>query len=155
IYWACGALVDVKPEKDGEDEKQVLLFDHRMGMPLPGTTDKDILTLSALCAHPETLKTYTVSPEYAYDVNPEMVAGVEIHLITSLSALSPRMLFLQRDLLAPAIKGRLTLEVEESLNEFANASPRIGDRKIPVRVATHFTGVLRRFLPPDEGGTDK
>jgi hypothetical protein len=155
FYWACGALVDVKTEKDGAEEKHVLLFDHRLGMPLPGAKEKEILTLSALCAHPEILKTYTVNPEYAYDVNPEMVAGAEIHLVTPLSALAPRMVFLQRDLLAPAIKGRLALEVEASLHEFANASPRIGDKKIRVLVATRFTGMLRRFLPPDEGGTDK
>jgi hypothetical protein len=155
IYWACGALVDVKPEKDNAGDKQVLLFDHRMGMLLPGAKDKEILTLSALCAHPEILKTYTVNPEYAYDVNPEMVAGAEIHLVTPLSGLAPRMVLLQSDLLAPAIKGRLALNVEESLNQFAKAAPRMGDKNIPTQVAPRFTGVLRRFLPPDEGGADK
>jgi hypothetical protein len=150
LYWACGALVDGKPEKDGVAPKQVLLFDHRMGMALPGPNGREILTLSALCAHTELLKPLTVNPEHPYDVKPESVAAAEIHLVAPLSALAPRMAFLQKELLAPAIKGRLTLDVEESLHQFAGSAPRV-----PVHVATRFTGLLRRFVPADEGGTDK
>jgi hypothetical protein len=145
----------VNPEKDGAGDLQILLFDHRMGMPLPGAKDKEILTLSALRAHPEVLKALTVSAENPYDVTPEMVSAAEIHLVAPLSALAPRMGFLQRELLAPAIKGRLAVEVEESFKQFATWAQGTGDKHVPVNVAKRFTGVLRRFLPPDEGGTDR
>jgi hypothetical protein len=155
FYWACGALVDATPVKEGDAAKQILLFDHRMGLPLPGPQGDEILTLSALCADPELLKSLTVDPKYPYDVNAENVATVEIHLVAPLSALAPRMAFLQKELLAPAIKGQLTLDIEESHKQFVKAAPKTAGREVPVRVATHLTGLLRRFLPPDEGGTDK
>src|SRR6266403_1539972 len=96
--WACGVLVDGK-ETEVAGKKEVLLFDPRMGIALPGLKGERIATLAGLREHPELLKALTVNPEFPYDVAAEQVAGAEILLVEPLSALSSRMAVLQKDLL--------------------------------------------------------
>jgi hypothetical protein len=154
-YWACGAMVEGKTENDVATTSEVLLFDPRMGLPLPGTDRKGILTLSALVKKPESLKALTINPDQSYDITSATIATTEIHLVAPLSALAPRMQFLEEKVLRPKITCRLSVDMEKSFKSFTNAAPESEGKKIAVRVASHVADVLRRFLPPDEGGTDK
>jgi hypothetical protein len=149
--WACGALVNAN-EKEAAAKKEIRLFDPRLGIPLPGPTGEGVATLADVRKNPDLLKALTVNSIYPYDVTPEQVASSEIQLVAPLSGLSPRMAVLQKDLLGPSIKGRLTIQPKDSLERFMSVAASLN---LPVRFDKRWTAVLRRFLPPDEGGSAK
>ena len=142
--WLPGAVVG----------KDVLLFDTRLGGPLPGPDNQGYLTLAALRRQPDVVRQLSV---YNYDVTPEQAARLEVHVVSPLSALSPRMHKLQHLLnfsgvqLAQNPVARLA-----SLRKTVQALPGA-----PMEVR-FWSGrdwaapgrLLRSFLPPEEGGAD-
>ncbi len=170
--WACGALVEV----EGVKEKQVLLFDHRLGLPLPGAAGpgrgqlarayrlalpvagpddgREIVTLAALRKQPELLKPLTVEAAHPYDVTAEQVKDSVVRLAPPLSALSPRMRALQDDLLPQRLGARLAVDPAELIRQFGSAAGVEGGAE-SVRGRDRAPGVLRRFLNDKEGGIDK
>jgi len=169
--WACGALVPI----DGAKEKQLLLFDHRLGLPLPGaqgppagelarayrlaapiagpTDGQQIATLAALRKQPELLRTLTVDENQPYDVGPEQLKEAALRLAPELSALAPRMRTLQSALLPEGTGLRPAINAAELIAQLGSA---VGFEGGPdaVRGQDHAPGVLRRFLGPAEGGID-
>ncbi len=148
--WACGVLVHDKPD--------VYLFDPRLGLPLPGPKGEGIATLKAACTDPTVLSQLTVSDAHRYDVTPEQAAKAELRYVCALSALAPRIGMLECELLAPAVKIRLAADAAEEWKRLTTAAKdQIGPNAV-VRAwndgKSSGAGVLRRFLPPDEGGID-
>src|SRR5437660_3059531 len=87
-YWLPGALID----------KQIYLFDTRLGLPLPGPKGQGIATLAQLRAQPDILRQLTVDDRAPYDVSQDQARQAEIHVACVLSALAPRMRYLQERL---------------------------------------------------------
>jgi hypothetical protein len=86
----------------------------------------------------------------AYKVTPEQAARAEVFVAPPLSALSPRMLFLE-GLLADYDRARLAHDPAKLLARFGPEKAGVwdaGSAAAPARL-------LRDFLPPDEGGVDK
>jgi hypothetical protein len=170
--WACGALVDVA----GSKESQILLFDPRLGLPLPGAKGpadsplarafrlalpvagpedgRQIVTLAALRREPDLLKPLTADDRHPYDVGREQVTDALIRLAPPLSALSPRMRLLQAELLPPRLGVRVAADPEELIRRFGAAAGVEGGPDA-VRGRVGAAGVLRNFLGEDEGGVDK
>jgi hypothetical protein len=146
-YWIPGALVD----------NEIYLFDTRLGLALPGGPNK-IATLKQLRAQPQLLKNLSADPKLPYDVSAEQVKKLEILASCNLSAMSPRMQYLN-DVLAPVEGVRLWGDPANALKRFQHAVAndasgirvrgwnQTGDVNTPVRVA-------RYFLPKSEGGVD-
>ncbi len=167
--WACGALVEVG------GEKQVLLFDHRLGLPLPGAKGsaddplarafrlalpvagpddgRQIATLAALRRQPDLLKPLTVDDKLPYDVGAEQVKDAVVRLAPPLSALSARMRALQNDLFSPKPDVLLAADPAELIRQFGSAAGVEGGADA-VRGQAGAAGVLRRFLGPQDGGVD-
>jgi hypothetical protein len=142
-YWAPGALAG------GE----VLLFDTRLGTPLPGPDGRRILTLAHLRTTPDPLKRLEW---IGYDVTTAQAREAEPRLVCSLSALAPRMKLLEQAL-APECKVRLSQEPRGLVQLFRGAKhgPEFskfwsdpGEELVPSRL-------LRSFLLPQEGGADE
>jgi hypothetical protein len=170
--WACGVLVSTGTDKNAP--KQILLFDHRLGLPLPGTVvagetelsrayrralsvpgskeNRQIATLAALRKEPKLLDSLSTDEKHRYDVGPDQVKNAEVHLAPSLTALAPRTLALQDDLLAP-LKVRLAVDPQALVAGFGSAEGVDGPDS--VRVRREALNVLRRFVPADKGGSDK
>lgn len=141
-YWACGVL--------GADD-QLYLFDARLGMPLPGPQGKGIATLEQVEKDPAVLA--QLKGKQPYDITAEQAARSELLLPVTLSALAPRMRTLQDNLLAPAVVVKLASD-PLALRARLRKVHRQGNKEESVRVARWTVGLQRRFLPPDEGGTD-
>jgi hypothetical protein len=148
-YWIPGALVD----------KEIYLFDTRLGIPLPGPKGQGIATLAQVGTQPELLRSLTVDEHFPYDVTPEQAQRAQAYAACFLAALAPRMRYLQQAL-GTGDPVRLGVDPEALLHRFeaAHLGPNAkggvqvwnqpGDVNTPVRV-------LRSFLPPEEGGTDR
>lgn len=142
-----GALV-------GDD---VLVFDTRLGMALPGPKGEGIATLAQLCSQPDVLGQLTVDSNFRYDITPQEIKNAELRVGCPLSALAPRMRFLQKEL-SGGNRVVLTMDGRAVLDRFKKAAA-------PLRLTVHVgnepgdpgtpTRVLRSFLPPDEGGVDE
>ncbi|HXG09025.1 MAG TPA: hypothetical protein VNK04_04485 [Gemmataceae bacterium] len=150
--WACGALAD------RGDGRQVLLFDPRLGLPLPGAKGEGVATLAEVRAQPDLLKQLTVDDKYPYDVTAEQAATAEIHLVCPLSAVAPRMKYLEAKLQdpdpsikAPPVHVKLSADAQELFGQFEAA---VG-KGTPVKVHAGLSKLLRYFLPTDEGGVDR
>jgi hypothetical protein len=170
--WGCGALVEV----EGDKQKQVLVFDHRLGLPLPGPKGpagsplarafrlatlvpapddgQQIATLAALRKQPDLLKPLTTDEKQPYDVNAEQLKEAVVRLALPLSALSPRMRALQDELLPQKAGVRTAADPMKWVNDFASATGVEGGAGA-VRERDGAAGVLRRFLTEREGGIDK
>ncbi len=138
--WACGVVVG-----DGRD---VYLFDPRLGMALPGPGGKGIATLAQARQGPEVFD-QLAADKARYDVTPEQARAAEVRLVCSLSALAPRLKYLQDAILAPAVEVHLAQDVSGDLDRLKAA---VG---AAVPVWPEGTAILRRFLPVEEGGVDK
>jgi hypothetical protein len=143
--WACGVVLNGGPD--------VFLFDPRLGMPLPGANGKGVATLAAVCKDASLLKQLDVDAAHPYDVTAEQARTAELQLVCSLSSLAPRMAHLQKKLLPP-VRVSLSHDVSGELRVLKNAAAKTEGVVPPVRVLAEGAGVLRRFLPPDEGGAD-
>lgn len=147
-YWIPAALAD----------KQVYLFDTRLGVPLSGPDGKGVATLADLHGQPDKiLPLLNMDKAHPYDVSAGQIRKAQVRVGCPLSALAPRMTWLQK--LLPDGAGyrfaRPPRDLVAPWKDFAAAT------RVPVKVwnapndpATPFH-VLRGFLPPGEGGSDK
>jgi hypothetical protein len=146
--WACGVVVD--------GGRELYLFDPQLGLPLPGPDGKGIATLTEARTNPAVLAQLVGC---GYEVTPEKARAAEVNYVCPLSALAPRLLYLQTELLLDvqvslaADPGKELARLKEAAGretavnawqegKTANGKPQVG--------AT----LLRRFLPPEEGGSD-
>jgi hypothetical protein len=144
-YWACGVL--------GTGNK-IYLFDPRMGMPLPGADGTGIASLDLLTVKDSpVLKQLDLGKEGRLDVTPEIAAGAELHLAPPLSALAPRMSYLEKSVLAD-MGVRLSSRWSESAEKFSAALAAIG-HKGQVKLADWAVRIQRRFFPTSDGGADR
>jgi hypothetical protein len=131
--WGVGVV-------QGDD---IILFDARLGIALPGT--KDVATLRELSDDAGSLKALT---DLGYNVTPERVKASRLFLSIPLPTLAPRMKAAEE--LAP--KGTDVSVDAKRITELAAKFPIVGweskTRGTPLRT-------LSEFLPPDEGGIDR
>jgi hypothetical protein len=147
VPWIPGALVD----------KEVYLFDTRMGIPLPAPDGKGIATLRQVRASNNPFAALTLDGKQSYDVSAGPIQNAEILLTVPLSALASRMKFLDASL-GGRQKLHSFVDWSALLTEFQGATE---GQKIPI----HFWGdngdrtapirILRGFMPPLEGGIDQ
>jgi hypothetical protein len=154
VYWVPGVRIS-QPAKGRSSPipPGVYLFDTRLGAPLPGPGGKGIARLDEIRKAPDALRALLPEPDSAQIVPPEL-ARAEVHLACPLSALSPRMAFLQQRVKAhnnvflkldPDALQKRFQEVTTAPVRFWN-SPK--DPNTPTRV-------LRAFLPAGRGGIDR
>jgi hypothetical protein len=142
----AGALID----------KDVYLFDSRLGLPLPGTDAGSVATLAQLRAQPALLKNLSPDEKRTYDVTADGLAKAQVALVFELSELAPRMQRCQ-ELLMPRVKVVLAADPEQE-KKFHTA---LKDSGVAVKVwnreedADSPARALRQFLPPDQGGADQ
>jgi hypothetical protein len=146
-YWIPGALID----------REIYLFDTRMGIPLPAPEGDGIASLRQVRTHPKPFASLALDEKHSYDVTAEQAQRAEILLTLPLSALAPRM-----KLLDTALAGRQKLRASGDWvtlrQEFETAT---AGQRIPIRFWGESgdpaapTRILRTFLPPQEGGTDR
>jgi hypothetical protein len=171
--WACGALVTLPGDK-----KEVLLFDPRLGLPLPGAkaTSPDLAaafrlalpvhgspdvqpaSLAALRRQPNLLQALTVDEKHPYDVTADGVRDACIYLAPPLSALAPRMKYLQDELHElPSVRSsvRLAADAAADLAAWQSVAGAAGGTAPPVRFWKEATTAQFWFYPPEEGGTDQ
>ena len=147
VLWLPGVLI-------GND---IFLFDTRLGMPFPGPKGEGVATLAQVRTQPDLFAVLQVDDKHHYDVTPEQARQAEVLLTWPLPALAPRMRVLE-NLLGAANPVKLAVDVEGVQGKFAAAA----GQNMPVRVDNRlrdFNNVtqlrlLRRFLPPGQGGTD-
>jgi len=154
--WACGVLVD-----NGTD---VYLFDPRLGLPVPGPGGQGVATLAQARKDPAVLGQLTVSAKEPYDVTAEQAGKAELHLVCPLSALAPRQRTLQDTLLGSRVRVNLAANGPAELKRLSQAAQTEGNQGIAVRVwregqrpdgqPVNGAGLVRRFLPRAEGGSD-
>jgi hypothetical protein len=147
VFWACGAVV-----QDGAS-RQVLLFDPRLGLALPGPGGQGVATWAALQAKPDLLQQLTSDDKVRYDVTPEQVRASALYLAPSLSALAPRLLALPEQLHAGGIDVGVPDPVE-ALTVLREATRLPDGKQQPVEVWRPALRVQRQFWPAEEGGTD-
>ncbi len=147
-FWLAGVLV----------QGQIYLFDTRLGLPLPGPDGGDApATLEQVRekarGNADPFRRLALDDKHHYDVTAEQAGKAEIYLGWTLSALAPRMKYLQ-ELLAGSTRIVLSADPAAATQRFEAAA-----KGVPVRVAARFGDpnplrVLRSFLPPAEGGVD-
>jgi hypothetical protein len=145
--WIPGVLVN----------KEIYLFDTRLGLPLPGPEGQEIATLRQIRNHQNPFQPLAIDNKHHYDVTAEQVKRAEINLVCSLSEAAPRMKYLESVLSQPR-KISLAVDVEKLVGEFQEATRgqnsamhfwgELGEANSPIRV-------LRNYFPPEEGGIDK
>jgi hypothetical protein len=161
-FWAVGVLESAKDKKN-----VVYLFDARLGIALPGPGGEGPATLAQVREHPDVLKPLSADDKHRYDVTPEQARDAEVFVVAPLSALAPRLRYLEALLVdrqwADLVAGgkyeqdrvRLAVEPLRLLDKFTKT------QTAPVRVWNRAAdpnspiAALRHFLPVDEGGTDK
>jgi hypothetical protein len=143
-FWACGVVAG--------DGKDLYLFDPRLGLPLPGPNG--IATLTEVRRQPEVLAALNID-KHPYDVTAKQAQAAKARLACSLSSLSPRMRYLQDELLAPAVRVRLAEDAREELERIQAACAGGTDKPARAEVLRSSVGLLRRFLPLEEGGVDQ
>jgi hypothetical protein len=146
-FWACGVVVN-----GGRD---LYLFDPRLGLAIPGPGGKGIATLAEARSRPEVLAQLGAGDKLPYDVKPEQVREAQFALYCPLSALAPRMRYLQDEVLPPAVEVRLAADPAGDLARVKAAAGAGAGKEPVVQVWREGVGLLRRFLGPDEGGVDK
>ena len=148
-FWLAGVLV----------QGEIYLFDTRLGLPLPNPDAKGEVpaTLEQVREkvrnNVDPFRRLALDDKHRYDVTRDQAGKAGIHLGWSLSALAPRMKYLQ-ELLAGSTRIVLGAEPAAAIQRFEAAG-----QGVPVRVAARFGDpnplrVLRSFLPPTEGGVD-
>jgi hypothetical protein len=145
VVWGCGALV-TRPD-GGRD---VLVFDPRLGLPLPGPGGQGSATLVQVRDQHDLLKPLTVDDKTPYDPTPEKIHDSEVFLVAPLSAVSPRIQHLQDRLLALKPPLHLAIDPAGRLAEWQKAGGGA-----TVRFWSYGTRMLRQLLSSDEGGAGK
>jgi hypothetical protein len=144
--WACGVVVG--------DGKDVYLFDPYLGLPLPGRNGDGVATLAQAREQSDILAQLNIDDKLRYPVTQEKARAAQAQLICPLSALSPRMRYLQEKLLAPAVRVRLASDAARDVERIKSACAAGAAKPGAVQVPRDRCTLLRRFLPADEGGTD-
>jgi hypothetical protein len=144
-YWAVGVL----GVKTGDE---VFLFDPRLGIPIPGPAAPEIATFAQVQKQPEIVKQLADLVKQPTPVTPEQVKKSQLYLACPLSALAPRLKYLESEL-ALNDRARLALDAEVLWQKLAKIAP-VGaanngtERSTPLRA-------LRAFLPAELGGVAK
>jgi hypothetical protein len=147
--WIPAALVD----------REIYLFDTRLGLPLPGPEGRGIATLSQVRTRSDVFRPLDLDPKYPYDILPEQAKQAEVYVGCSLSALAPRMRVLQ-EMLASSEGVNLRVEPVPLLKRFTEATSGPAFSGSTVRVWNSAGDIntpfrlLRTFLPQTEGGTN-
>lgn len=144
--WTCGVVIG--------DGKDVYLFDPNLGLPLPGPNGEGVATLAQVREKAEILAQLNGDEKKRYPVRKEQAQAAQAQLVCPLSALSPRMRYLQDKLLAPAVRVRVAGDAAKDVERIKTACSAGTAKPTPVQVAKDNCTLLRRFLPADEGGTD-
>lgn len=143
--WAVGVLSD----------GQIYLFDARFGLPLPGPDGLKTLTLAQARTVADPFKPLNVDPKLAYDVSADRVKRAEIFVTAPLSALSPRMRFVQG--IIGEDTARLAADPVAQLGRFRKAVGESGGPTVKLWCPPTIDAVPRllfAFLPAAEGGGD-
>jgi hypothetical protein len=168
--WACGALVAVSG-----DQREVLLFDPRLGLPLPGpkgsapdlaaafrwalplpfAQGEQPASLAAVRRQPELLQALSVDNKHPYDVTARQVADSHLYLVGMLSALAPRMKYLQDQLPAARSSLHLTFDPDAELARWRVVAGSLGAAAPEVEFWQEATRVAFQVWPPEEGGSDR
>jgi hypothetical protein len=142
--WAAGALI----------ERQIYLFDLRLGLPLPGPGGKGVATLAQLKKDPiAILSQIPADPKHPYDVTAEQIKRLEVRVSVLLTALAPRMRYLQNEILGSDVtpdSPQLAAD-PRLIEQLGEATRNLG---VSVRGWTEATRSLRSFLSPEQGGSD-
>ncbi len=93
--------------------------------------------------------------KHRYDVTAEQARSAKARLACPLSALSARMRYLQDELLAPTVPVRLAADAKAERARIETACAAGADKPVPAEIMHSAAGLLRRFLPPEEGGVDQ
>ena len=142
-WWAVGVA-------DGND---IVLFDPRLGLPIPGPGGSGIATLAQACSAPQVLQQLTVDKKTPYDITADSARKATIYLTCPLSGLAPRMSYLQEQVLSAPPSLRLRVDPRALASQPAFKDRNIGflgtgaDPNSPLRL-------LRSFLPRADGGAD-
>jgi hypothetical protein len=144
--WACGVLAG--------ESNEVYLFDPYLGLPLPGPKGEGIATLAQVCGEADALAQLNLDEKHRYPVTREQARSAQAQLVCPLSAMSPRMRYLQDKLLAPAVRVRLAYDVMQAKQKVEAACSTAVGKPIPVSISKNYSILLRQFLSVDEGGTD-
>jgi hypothetical protein len=148
--WAVGVVID----------KDIYLFEPRLGLPIPGPDGKGVATLAQALNDPNVLGQLTVeakSPadqKFPYDVNSEQARNSDAYLYVSLSALAPRLAHLQRKVLTPDIHVNLAVDLGAEETRLQAALEAAGAKTTAVRAHPDGIRLLRAFLPAEEDGAD-
>lgn len=145
-FWAAGAVV-------GND---VYLFDTRLGLPLSGPGGSGVATLGSARSDKEVLAALTLDERHRYDVSAADAARAEVRPCCPLSALTARMRYLQ-DRLPTAQKAELASDAGALVAHLRAAAAASGVSFVPWPPGDAESPVtaLRRFLAPEEGGSDR
>ena len=147
--WCPAALAD----------GQIYLFDSRLGLPLPSQTGGEVATLAQVKTRAELLRPFSAA-DLPYDVDFAQARQAEPLLACPLSALAPRMRRLEARL-AETNRPHLAAEPVALLKQFGDALQKSGLADCQVHVwgptpnRDDELQVLRSFLSPEEGGTDR
>lgn len=151
-----GGLLSVPQDMAGERprwlpavrvDREVFVFDSRLGLPLPGS-------LAELQERPELLQALSADERFPYDVTAGQLKQAELYLFWPLSALAPRMKFLEslldagsRAVLAaePAAELQKAREFLQGRVRSVQPLSRSGDQRL-------MLSSPRLFLSPEEGG---
>jgi hypothetical protein len=129
------------PRKESFD---LVLFDPRLGMPVPGPKGESIATLADVRARPELLKFCGVTPAQLKDTT--------AHLTVPAPALAPRMKILD-EMLSSQEGVVLFQDVARLQQQLTGAGLTVTPWPAHDKLAP--PGRLRQFYPPDDGGVDK
>jgi hypothetical protein len=148
--WTCGVVIG--------DGKDAYLFDPYLGLPLPGPKGEGVATLAQVREQSEILAQLhspaEVGRSLTYPVTQEQARAARAELVCPLSALSPRMRYLQDKLLAPAVRVRLASDAAKDIERIQAACSIGAAKPAPVLVSKDKCTLLRRFLSASEGGVD-
>lgn len=144
--WACGVV-------DGGGN-EVYLFDPSLGLPLPGPKGEGVATLAQAREQADILAQLNTDKKYRYPVTKEQARSAQAQLVCPLSALSPRMRFLQDKLLAPAVRVRLGRDPAKERDRVGAACSAGVEKAAPVQLAKDKCTLLRRFLATDKDGAE-
>ncbi len=142
VPWIPGVLIG------GE----VYLFDTRLGLPVPGRAG-GTATLREVLANPALLGEAFSAPDAPYDVGKDRLKQVLVLVPSSLSALSPRMLWLQKEVLKndnPVILHQELAATEQAFQRAIAAWPKEAGSTVEVKLWTTRAGypamVQARYL---------
>lgn len=134
-------LVGVLAEES--DEANFFLFDPRAGRPIPGPDGKGIATLELFRDHPET-----------YGIDPKESPSLRTRVVGQLSALAPRMRFLENQFLG---QEKIVL-YQDGMRLLAVLREKAGESLVPWSAEESAWTPVRAWktlLPFGEGGYDK